>query len=89
MSLANEEQSDMFLLRISKLRQLGENLLEDMKKIKQKPSIMNLKDKQQSRWSIELREQLIKSNNDCLNHEKHMNIFFKEFYEKYLMNKMK
>ena len=89
MSLANEEQSDMFLLRISKLRQLGEKLLEDMKKIKQKPSIMNLKDKQQSRWSIELREQLIKSNNDCLNHEKHMNIFFKEFYEKYFMNKMK
>ena len=89
MSLANEEQSDMFLLRISKLRQLGEKLLEDMKKIKQKPSIMNLKDKQQSRWSIELREQLIKSNNDCLNHEKHMNIFFKEFYEKYLMNKIK
>ncbi len=89
MSLANEEQSDMFLLKISKLRQLGGKLLEDMEKLKQKPSIMNLKDKQQSRWSIELREQLIKSNNDCLNHEKHMNIFFKEFYEKYFMNKMK
>jgi len=89
MSLAKEEQSDMFLLKISKLRQLGGKLLEDMEKIKQKPSIMNLKDRQQSRWSIELREQLIKSNNDCLNHEKHMNIFFKEFYEKYLMSKMK
>ncbi len=89
MSLANEEQSNLFLLRISKLKQLGGKLLEDMENIKQKPSIMNSKDKQQSKWSIEQREQLIKSNNDCLIHEKHMNIFFKEFYEKYLMNKIK
>ena len=89
MSLANEEQSNLFLLRISKLKQLGGKLLEDMENIKQKPSIMNSKDKQQSKWSIEQREQLIKSNNDCLIHEKHMNIFFKEFYDKYLMNKIK
>ena len=89
MHLANEEQSGVFLLRVSKLKQLGMKVLEDMEKIKQNPSIMNLKDKQQSKWSIELREQLIKSNKDCLNHEKHMNIFFKEFYEKYLQNKLK
>jgi len=87
MSLANEEQSSIFLLRVSKLKQLGVKLLESMEKIKQNPSIMNLKDKQQSRWSIELGEHLIKSNNDCLNHEKHMNIFFREFYEKYLKMK--
>jgi len=85
--LANEEQSSIFLLRVSKLKQLGVKLLESMEKIKQNPSIMNLKDKQQSRWSIELGEHLIKSNNDCLNHEKHMNIFFREFYEKYLKMK--
>ncbi len=30
MSLANEEQSNLFLLRISKLKQLGGKLLEDM-----------------------------------------------------------
>ena len=36
---------------------------ELMEKIKQYPLIMNLKDKQQSKWSIELREKLIKSNN--------------------------
>jgi hypothetical protein len=63
---------------------LGKKLLENMEKIRQNPSIRNLKDSQQSRWSIELGDQLIKSNNDCLNHEKHMNIFFREFYEKYL-----
>ncbi len=89
MSLANEEQSNTFLLRVSKLKQLGVKVLEDMKNVKQNPSTMNLKDNQQSKWSIELREQLIKSNNDCLDNEKRINIFFKEFYEKYLKNKMK
>lgn len=83
MSLVDEELSGVFLLRLSKLRQLGTNLLKDLEKVKQNPSCMNLKDKQQSRWSKEIREQLIKSNNDCLSHEKRMNIFFKEFYEKH------
>jgi len=83
MNLVTEEQSGVFLLRISKLRQLGEKLLEDMEKVKQNPSSMNLKDKQQSKWSKEIRDQLLKSNNDCLNHEKRMNVFFKEIYEKY------
>jgi hypothetical protein len=83
MNLVTEEQSGVFLLRISKLRQLGEKLLEDMEKVKQNPASMNLKDKQQSKWSKEIRDQLLKSNKDCLNHEKRMNIFFKEIYEKY------
>ena len=85
MHLANEEQSSMFFLRVSKLVNLGVKVLEDMEKIKQNPSIMNLKDKQQSRWSVELREQLIKSNKECLDHEKRMNVFFKDFYGKYIM----
>ncbi len=83
MNLVTEEQSGVFLLRISKLQQLGEKVLEDMEKVKQNPSSMNLKDKQQSKWSKEIRDQLLKSNNDCLNHEKRMNVFFKEIYEKY------
>jgi hypothetical protein len=82
MSLIDEEQSGMFLLRTSKLRKLGTKLLEDMENVKKNPASMNLKDKQQSKWSIEQREKLIKSNSDCLNHEKRMNIFFKDFYEK-------
>jgi hypothetical protein len=83
MNLVTEEQSGVFLLRISKLQQLGEKVLEDMEKVKQNPSSMNLKDKQQSKWSKEIRDQLLKSNSDCRNHEKRMNIFFKEIYEKY------
>jgi hypothetical protein len=84
MNLVNEEQAGIFLLRISKLRQLGVKLLDDMEYVKQNPASMNLKDKQQSRWSKEIRERLLKSNNDCLNHEKRMNIFFKDVYKKCL-----
>jgi hypothetical protein len=84
MSLVDEEQAGIFLLRISKLQQLGVKLLEDMEKVKQNPASMNLKDKQQSKWSKEIRERLLKSNNDCLNHEKRMNVFFKEVYKNYL-----
>ena len=87
MKITNEEESGIFLLRLSKLRQLGVKLLEDMENIKKNPSTMNQKDKQQSRWSIEQREKLIKSNDECLNHEKRMNVFFKEFFEKYLQTK--
>ena len=82
MNLLNEEQSGLFLLRISKLKQLGERFIENMEEIKQNPSIMDSKDKQQSKWSIEKKEELIKTNKECLDHEKHMNIFFREFYEK-------
>ncbi len=80
----NKEESSVFLLKISKLKQLGSKLLEDLKEIKENPSSMNLKDMQQSKWTIDLREQLTKSNEDCLKHEKHMNVFFRDFYEKYL-----
>lgn len=89
MNLLNKDQSVLFLLRLGKLRQLGVKLLENMENIKKNPDTMNLKDKQQSRWSIEQREKLIDSNSDCLNHEKRMNVFFKEFYEEYLKNKTK
>jgi len=83
--LSNKEQSDMLLLRVSKLIQLGSKVLNDMEKIKKNPSTMNSKDKQQSRWSKDLRDQLIKSNKECLDHEKRMNVFFKDYYEKNLM----
>ena len=80
----DEKQGGMFLLRISKLKQLGVKLLENMEKIRQNPSIMNVKDKQQSKWSLEQRDLLIDANEKCLNHEKKMNVLFREFYEKKL-----
>jgi len=86
MNLVDKEQSGLFLLSISKLRQIGLKLLTSMEEVKKNPSIIKSKDKQQSKWSKEIREKLVESNNVCMNHEKYMNRFFREFYEKHLRN---
>ncbi|PIN82104.1 MAG: hypothetical protein COW26_06780 [Nitrosopumilales archaeon CG15_BIG_FIL_POST_REV_8_21_14_020_33_23] len=86
MSLVDKEQSGLFLLSISKFRQMGLKLITNMEDVKQNPSTIKSKDKQQSKWSKELREKLIESSNVCLHHEMDMNRFFREFYEKYLKN---
>lgn len=86
MNLVDKEQSGLFLLSISKFRQMGLKLITNMEKVKQNPSIIKSKDKQQSKWSKELREKLIESSNACLHHEMDMNRFFREFYEKHLKN---
>lgn len=82
MSDVDKEQAGMFLLRISKLKQLGVKLSENMERIRQNPSIMNVKDKQQSKWSLEQKELLMNVNEECLSHEKKMNLFFREFCDK-------
>ena len=87
MKVVDNDQSTIFLFRLGKLKQLGIKLIENMEKVKENPSIMNTKDKQQSRWSLEIKEHLINSNKDCLNHEKKMNVFFREFYEQKLKQK--
>ena len=86
MNLVDKEQSGLFLLSISKFRQMGLKLITNMEEVKQNPSIIKSKDKQQSKWSKELREKLIESSNACLHHEMDMNRFFREFYEKKLKN---
>jgi hypothetical protein len=86
MSLVDKEQSGLFLLSISKLHQLGLKLVTNMEEVKQNPSIVKSKDKQQSKWSKDLREKLIESSNLCLRHEMDMNKFFREFYEIHLKN---
>ena len=85
-NLADKEQSGLFLLSISKLHQIGLKLIMNMEEVKQNPSIIKSKDKQQSKWSKELRERLIESSNACLHHEIDMNKFFREFYETHLRN---
>ena len=84
MNLVNKEESQLFLLRISKFRKLGLTLIELMEKIKENPSIMDSKDKQQSIWSKETKQQITEYSNQCLNHEKDMNTSFREFFEKHL-----
>jgi len=80
-NLTDKEQAGLFLLSISKLRQLELNLEKIMSEVMQNPSIIKSKDKQQSKWSKELREQLVDASNKCLDHETSMNKFFREFYE--------
>ena len=84
MNLVNKEEAQMFLLRVSKFRQLSATLAETMEKIKENPSIIDSKDRQQSLWSKEIKNQITEQSNECLRHEMDMNTSFREFYEKYL-----
>lgn len=84
MDLVNKEEAQMFLLRVSKFRQLSNTLSETMEKIEENPSIIDSKDKQQSSWSKEIKNQITEQSNKCLRHEMDMNTTFREFYEKYL-----
>lgn len=84
MNLVNKEESQMFLLRTSKFHQLGLTLIEIMEKIKENPSIVDSKDKHQSQWSREIRDQITEQSNKCLRYEMDINTSFREFYEKYL-----
>ena len=84
MNLINKEESQIFLLRTSKFRQLGLRFIEIMEKIKENPSIIDSKDNHQSQWSKEIRDQITEQSNKCLHHEKDMNTSFREFYEKHL-----
>ena len=81
MNLINKEESQMFLLRTSKFRQLGLELLEIMQKIKKNPSITDPKDKQQSLWSKDIKNKITEQSNKCLNHEREMNTSFRDFYQ--------
>jgi len=84
MNLVNKEEAQIFLLRVSKFRQLSATLIEIMKKIEENPSIIDPKDKQQSQWSKEIKSQITEQGNKCLRYEMDMNTSFREFYEKYL-----
>lgn len=84
MNLVNKQGAQLFLLRISKFRQLSKTVIENMEKVSENPSIVNSKDKQQSKWSKEIKNQLTEQSNKCLRHEMDMNSTFREFYEKEL-----
>jgi len=84
MDLVNKEESQRFLLHVSQFRQLSKTLLEAMEKIKENPSIIDSKDKQQSQWSKEIKNQITEQSRKCLRHEMDMNSSFREFYDKHL-----
>lgn len=84
MNIINREESQMFLLRIGKFRQIGLVFIEIMEKIKENPTIMDKKDKQQSQWSKKIKDQITEQSDKSLNFEKDMNSSFREFYEEHV-----
>ena len=86
MKLFDSNESNLFLLQISKFHQITSKILENMHKVKENPSIINSKDKQQSTWSKKIRQDMTDISNDSLNHEKEMNGKFREFYDNNLKN---
>lgn len=84
MSHVDKDGAGVFLLGIGKLRQTGRKLEELLEHIRQNPTIMSSKDKQQSKWSKETREQVIEYSDKTLEQEKALSKSFREFYEKYM-----
>ena len=82
--ITNKEESERFLLQISRFRQLSSSLIEIMRNIEENPSIINSKDRQQSQWSREIKNNITEESNKCLHHERNMNSFFRDFYDKHL-----
>ena len=86
MKLIDSNEANLFLLQISKFHQITSKLLTNMEKIRENPSIINSKDKQQSTWSKKIRQEITDVSNESLNHEKEMNLKFREFYDNNLKN---
>ena len=82
MNLINKEEAQMFLLQTSKFHQLGTELIKIMSQIKENPSIIDSKDKQQSQWSKKIKESILELSTNCLENEKNMNLNFRKFYDK-------
>lgn len=84
MKIIDRDEAQLFLLKASKFRQMGTELIEIMEKIEENPTIMDKKDRQQSQWSKEIKADITEHSNKCLRHERDMNASFREFYEKNL-----
>ncbi|MBT4299160.1 MAG: hypothetical protein HOA63_00300 [Nitrosopumilus sp.] len=80
MNVIDKDKGQLFLLDISKFHQLGIKLIKIMETIEETPSIINSKDKQQSHWSKKIKKDISETSVECLDHEKYMNISFREFY---------
>ena len=81
MNLVNNDEAQSYILHISKFRQLSSDLIKIMEKVKENPSIIDSKDKQQSLWSKEVKIKILEISKNCVEHEKYMNSIFRKFYE--------
>ncbi len=84
MNLVSKEEAQMFLLRTSKFQQMGKTMIEIMEKIQENPSIIDPKDRQQSKWSKEIKNKITEHSDKCLQYEIETNTMFRNFYENHL-----
>ncbi len=84
MNLISADEAQMFLLRTSRFQQMGKTMIEIMEKIRENPSIIDRKDKQQSKWSKEIKSQLTEYSDKCLKYEIETNTIFRTFYDTHL-----
>ena len=88
MNQINKEEAELFLLKISKFRQIAIELTNLITKIIENPSIIKSKDTQQSQWSKEtkkeIKSKLTVQSDECLRFEKEINTTFREFYDKFI-----
>ncbi len=88
LKLFSLEESQIFLFKISKYRQMTLKIEKLIDEIIKNPAIMSSKDMQQSKWSKDSKINFTESFQNCLTHEKDMNSKFNEFYEKNIKNQL-
>ncbi len=81
MRLVDPGQAGTFLLMLGKFHRLRKEQMEALERIRQNPTVMEPRDRQQSRWSKDAREAVIDCSNRCLGHEKAMSEAFRGFYD--------
>lgn len=78
MEIVRAEQYGEFLLALDKFSQLKKQQMTILEKIKENTTVM-MSDRQQSRWSKDLKREMIENSNRCLEHEKRLSDIIKEF----------
>lgn len=79
MEMVRAEQHGILLLALDKFDQLKKQQIEILEKIKENTTVM-ISDRQQSRWSKDLKIEMIENSNRCLEHEKSMSDTIREFF---------
>ena len=80
MGLIDGGQAGAFLPMLERFHKLRARQMGVLEKIRQRPGIMERGARQQSRWSRDARDEIIDSSNECLEHERVMSRFLREFY---------
>lgn len=82
--MVDAKEYGRFLLWTAQIKRLGSSLVRTMEMVRDNPTIMDKKDRMQSRWSKGIREDLFRKRDACLAQEDSMGRAFREFYQAHL-----